>query len=313
MTFDAPEIDREEALRLALHEPEDSLLASAAALRRRCFGSAIELCAIINARSGNCTMDCRFCSQSRHNATGVEVFELLSAAAVRERLARLAHVPLRHVGLVTSGGALGDAEVRSLADTVRHLPAEWQGRVCGSLGRLSSEHLERLRDAGLVRFHHNLETARDFYPQMCTTQRWEDRLHTVHRARAAGLSVCSGGLFGLGESWEHRVDFALSLRAEGIAEVPMNFLHAHPGTPLAHQPRLAAGEALRIVAVFRHILPHATLRVCGGRPTVLGERQKDIFAAGANALMTGDYLTTSGSAHEADMAMIAAQGLTAAA
>ena len=131
----------------------------------------------------------------------------------------------------------------------------------------------------------------------------------MHRASDAGLEVCCGGLFGLGEDWEQRVDFALRLRAEGITDVPVNFLHAHPGTPLAGMPSLSAAEALRIIAVLRHILPHATLRICGGRPTTLGARQKDIFAAGANALMTGDYLTTSGKALEDDCAMIAAQGL----
>lgn len=301
---------REAAMHLALHEPESTLLASAEALRVAAFGQNVELCAIINTRSGNCAMDCRFCSQSRHNTTGVTVFELLSEREIGERLAALAHVPLRHVGLVTSGGALGYEEVAALTSTVANLPEHWQGRVCGSLGRLDETNLRMLKEAGLVRFHHNLETAEAFYPDVCTTQRWGDRLATLHRARGAGLSVCSGGLFGMGETWEHRVDFALRLREEGIHEVPMNFLHPHPGTPLGHMPRLSASEALRIVAVFRHILPTATLRVCGGRPGVLGERQADMFAAGANALMTGNYLTTAGLDIEADMAMISRLNLT---
>lgn len=299
----------EYALHLALHEPEDALLSAATALREAAFGSRVELCAIINTRSGNCSMDCRFCSQSRHNATDVEVFDLLSEADIRERLAALVDVPLRHIGLVTSGAALGRHEVAALARTIERLPAHWQGRVCGSLGRLDAASLSTLRRAGLVRFHHNLETAEAYYPSVCTTQRWDERLSTVHQARAADLSVCSGGLFGMGETWEHRVDFALRLRAEGIVEIPLNFLHAHPGTPLASIPPLSAVEALRIVAVFRHILPHATLRVCGGRPGTLKERQADLFAAGANALMTGNYLTTAGSGFETDLAMISRLGL----
>lgn len=303
-------ISRDEALHLARHEPESALLASAEGLRTQSFGRDIELCAIINARSGNCAMDCRFCSQSRHNTTGVTVFALLSEAEIRERLAELACVPLRHVGLVTSGGALGAAEVDALARTVENLPEHWQGRVCGSLGRLDEACLRRLRQAGFARFHHNLETAEAFYPEVCTTQRWSDRLATLHRARGVGLSVCSGGLFGMGENWEHRVDFALRLQSEGVSEVPINFLHPHPGTPMGGMQKLSAAEALRIVAVFRHILPRATLRVCGGRPGVLGERQADLFAAGANALMTGNYLTTSGSGIEDDMRMIVKLGLS---
>lgn len=306
---DGSALQRDAALRLARHEPEDALLARADAARQQHFGRKVELCAIINTRSGNCGMDCRFCSQSRYNPTGVAVSDLLTAAEIRNRLDELASVPLRHVGLVTSGGLLEDAEVHSLAETLRQLPDAWQGKMCGSLGRLPYGSLTMLRDAGLTRFHHNLETAEAFYPQVCTTQRWRDRLATVHRAREAGLSVCCGGLFGLGETWEHRVDFALSLREQGVEEVPINFLHAHSGTPLAEQPALAAAEALRILAVFRLILPTATLRVCGGRTNVLGERQSQIFAAGANALMTGNYLTTKGAAHEHDTAMIAALGL----
>lgn len=302
-------VSRREALDLALRAHEDHLLASASALRQAAFGRRVELCAIINARSGDCGMDCRFCSQSRYYDTAAPVFPLLGTAALHERLRQLADVPLRHVGIVSSGGALAGEELDSLRRTLESLPPAWRGRVCGSLGRLSARALEGLRHAGLKRFHHNLETAEEFYPNVCATQRWRDRLAVVRRARRTGLEICSGGLFGLGETWEHRVDFALKLRDEGVSEVPVNFLHAHAGTPLAHMPPLSSAEGLRIIAVLRHILPAATLRVCGGRPTVLGERQKDMFAAGANALMTGNYLTTTGRTAEDDCAMIAAQGL----
>lgn len=254
-------------------------------------------------------MDCRFCSQSRHNNASVSVFPMLSPQAVHERLAQLASLPLRRVGIVTSGGALAGEELDSCCRMLEALPLEWEGRVCASLGRLPRTALERLKAAGLTRFHHNLETSENHYPFICTTQRWQDRLATVHRAREAGLEICCGGLFGMGENWEHRVDFALRLREEGVTDVPVNFLHPHPGTPLENQPPLDAAEALRIVAVLRHILPAATLRICGGRPVTLRLRQKDIFAAGANALMIGDYLTTSGKAWEDDCTMIEGLGL----
>lgn len=154
-----------------------------------------------------------------------------------------------------------------------------------------------------------METSRDYYASVCTTQTWEQRRDTVRRAGESGMSVCSGGLFGLGESWQDRVDFAFSLREMGVEHVPMNFLHPHPRTPLAAQQPLSADEALTIIALFRHILPGATLRICGGRPLVLGDRQSEVFAAGANAMMTGDYLTTHGQTIKHDLEMIAALGL----
>lgn len=314
-------MSREAALFLAYTASSESLLAGADALRRASFGRQVELCAIINARNGNCHMDCSFCAQSRHSAAPASAtpvsFDMLQAKALRERLHMLSDLPLRHVGIVTSGGTLPQDDVQSLVRTFTSLPEHfadrWQGRLCGSLGRLGSEAMASLRQAGLVRFHHNLETSEDFYPAVCTTQKWRDRLETVRRARDTGLEVCSGGLFGLGESWEQRVDFALRLRQEGVRHVPINFLHPRPGTKLEGQPLLEPLEALRIIAVLRHILPTATLRVCGGRPEVLGDMQSLMFTAGANALMTGDYLTTAGHGPEEDCAMIEAQGLEIAA
>lgn len=290
---------------------QTQLLEQAAALREATFGRKVALCAIINARSGNCSMDCRFCSQSRHNHTPVDVFDLLPNADLRARILDLAALPVARIGIVTSGAALNDAELARLQELLANLPAHVRRRVCASLGRLTAGQFRQLAGAGLGRYHHNLETAQSHYPFVCSTQTWEQRRDTVLRAMRAGLSVCAGGLFGLGESWEERIDFAFSLKALGVRHVPMNFLHPHPQTPLAGQKPLAAQEALRIIAIFRHILPEASLRVCGGRPLVLGARQNEIFAAGANALMTGDYLTTHGMGIAADLAMLAELGLEA--
>lgn len=301
-----------EALDVALYATEAELFASATAVRRAAFGDTVELCAIINARSGNCSMDCRFCSQSRHNFSAVDVYPLLAAEQLREALESLAQSPVRHMGIVTSGAALQTAELNTIIHVVQDLPCAVRERVCGSLGRLPLESLQALRRAGMRRFHHNLESAENFYPQVCTTQRWQDRLDTVHRARAAGLETCSGGLLGMGESWEDRIAFAMRLRAEGITHVPVNFLHPHGGTPLGSRKPLTAAEALRCIALWRHLMPTATLRICGGRPLVLGERQQDMFAAGANAVMTGNYLTTAGKSLEADVRMIASAGLEVA-
>ncbi len=302
------ECSRADALSL-LHLTEDELFTSASQLRHATFDNSVELCAIINARSGHCDMNCAFCSQSRFHGTTAPVFPLLSTQELQERVTTLTQYPIKRVGIVTSGGALPEQDVQSLISFMEMAPAHWQGRLCGSLGRLPQQALQALKDAGLTRYHHNLESSENFYPQVCSTQKWRDRLNTVLRVQALGLECCSGGLFGMGESWEDRIDFALSLRENAITHVPLNFLYAHKGTPLEHVCPLTAEEALRIIAVFRHILPTATLRICGGRPHVLGARQQDIFAAGANALMTGDYLTTKGKGIEGDIHMLEAQGL----
>ncbi len=288
---------------------DDTLFASATDLRKQAFGQQVSLCAIINARSGKCTMDCAFCSQSVHHTAHIDVFDMLSPTDLYERIAVLRHLPVRRVGIVTSGGQLHMSHVEVIITTLKALPEHWAGRVCASLGKLSHTALARLKDVGLHRFHHNLESSEAYYSKLCTTQTWQERLSTVLRARQCGLQICCGGLFGLGESWQDRIDFALSLKEKNIQNIPLNFLHPHQGTPLAHIPPLTASEALRIIALFRHILPTATLRVCGGRPLILGTRQKDIFAAGANAMMTGHYLTTKGHAAEEDCRMIEAQNL----
>lgn len=297
----------EELLRLA----DDELFAGATELREHYFGKGIEACFIINAKSGNCNMNCRFCSQSGFNSTEIERYPFKSCEELEEIVDAWQPYPVGRCGIVTSGGALTDADVEKLAQFIERHVASGKSRpqICGSLGRLKDQALARLKQAGLTRLHHNLETNESFYPNVCTTQQWRDRLDTVHQAVEHGLSVCCGGLFGLGESWADRIQFALELRSEGIRNIPINFLYPHPGTPMAHQPVMPAEEALRIIALFRHIIPDATLRICGGRVSVLKERQYEMFAAGANAFMTGNYLTIPGAGIEADMAKLQQLGL----
>ena len=291
--------------------PEAELFASATAVREHFFGNKVEACFIINAKSGNCNMNCRFCSQSGFNSTEIEHYPFMSGEELESIVSDWEQYPVGRCGIVTSGGALTDRDVEKLAQFIesRAAAGKKHPKICGSLGRLKHAAIERLQQAGLTRLHHNLETSEQFYPNICTTQTWRDRLDTVHQAQEHGLSVCSGGLFGLGETWEDRIDFALQLKAEGIHNIPMNFLYPHPGTPMANQPVMPAEEALRIIALFRHLLPAATLRICGGRTNVLKERQYEMFAAGANAFMTGNYLTISGAGVEVDLAKLKELGL----
>lgn len=303
-------ISREEVAEL-LALPEDALFASATVIREHFFSNKVEACFIINAKSGNCNMNCRFCSQSGFNSTEIEHYPFKSGEELESIVSDWEQYPVGRCGIVTSGGALTDRDVEKLAQFIetRMAAGKKKPQICGSLGRLKHAAIERLKQAGLTRLHHNLETSEQFYPNVCTTQTWRDRLDTVHQAKEHGLSVCVGGLFGLGETWEDRIDFALQLKEEGIRNIPMNFLYPHPGTPMAHQPVMPAAEALRIIALFRHLIPDATLRICGGRTSVLKERQYEMFAAGANAFMTGNYLTIAGAGIETDLAKLKELGL----
>jgi len=166
-----------------------------------------------------------------------------------------------------------------------------------------------LKNAGLTRYHHNLETSESFYPHICSTQSWRDRYDTIRLAKESGLETCSGALFGMGESWQDRAELAVTLGELGVNSVPINFLHAHSGTPLETQTPLTSDEALRIIALFRYLLPTTTIRICGGRPKILADKQSQMFAAGANAMMTGNYLTLNGFSPESDRQMLEQLGL----
>lgn len=301
-------ISKEQAFDLVTM-PEEELFASASQIREHFFGNNVEICCIINAKSGNCGMNCKFCSQSSHNSTQIQSYPLYDQHTLDSIVNEWADHPVERCGLVTSGGALVEDDVRQLAEFISSRKGQKGPQFCGSLGRLKSEALQTLIDAGLTRLHHNLETSEEFYPEVCTTQTWRDRLDTVHQAQELGLEVCCGGLFGLGESWEDRINFAYALKAEGIKNVPMNFLYPHEGTPMADRPLMEPGEALRIIALYRHIMPEASLRICGGRVSVLKERQAEMFAAGASAFMTGNYLTIAGEGISNDMEMLKTLGL----
>lgn len=302
---------KREEVRHLIDMEEKELFAGATEIREHHFGNKIEICFIINAKSGNCNMNCRFCSQSGFNTTQIEKYPFKSEAQLEEIVREWEDLPVERCGIVTSGGALTDDDVEKLARFIenRRKAGKKTPKICGSLGRLKDHAIERLKQAGLTRLHHNLETNESFYPQICTTQTWRDRLDTVRCARQAGLSVCCGGLFGLGETWDDRISFAEELRREDIRNIPINFLYPHPGTPLADRPVMPAEEALRIIALFRYMMPDATLRICGGRVSVLKQRQYDIFAAGANAMMSGNYLTIPGAGIQTDLAKLRELGL----
>lgn len=292
--------------------PLEELCREASQKRTAMFVDGVELDAIINIKSGHCPMDCRFCAQSEHYRTDAPAHPLLNQAELLEKTKAAQQAGIHRIGWVASGGSADERTVDILCETAAEWSSEKQnvpGCLCASLGQLDKNLLQKLKKAGLNRFHHNLETSERFYPTVCSTQRWRDRRDTVRRVKEAGLEVCSGALFGMGETWEDRVLIAETLRDLEADSIPLNFLNPIPGTPLEHQRRLSAEDGLRIIAMMRLICGKATIRVCGGRQTTLAERQTEMFNAGANALMTGDFLTTSGSSYQSDLALIRNAGL----
>ena len=287
------------------------LMARACALRQEHLGEQVEFCAIVNARSGRCSEDCSFCAQSAHHNAQAEVYELLSAPEIVERGRRAAAHGARRFGIVTSGrGCPSGGALDEICRAVETLRAEEIILPCVSLGLLKPDQARRLAQAGAVRYHHNLESGPDFFPQVCTTHSYGQRVDTVLTARQAGLEVCVGGIVGLGESHWQRAQLAQEVAALKPESVPLNFLNAIPGTPLATLSPLSPLEALAAVAVFRVFLPGSHIRTCGGRRQVLGRLAPLMYLAGASSTMTGDYLTTSGSAPNEDQNDVERLGLT---
>ncbi|MDO8684328.1 MAG: biotin synthase BioB [Armatimonadota bacterium] len=295
--------DEAMAVLMAPAEAIPLLLYTASEVRRRKFGNSVRLCSILNARCGACLEDCAFCAQSAHHQSAASVYPMISkeeiASAAREAVSN----PINHFGVVTSGGSLDESDidvVRSAIPDVENTGAT----PCASLGMLSESQLAGLRDAGLVRYHHNIETAGSFFSQICTTHTFADRISTIRRAKRVGLEVCSGGIFGMGESLEQRVEMAMTLRDEGVDSIPLNFLMPIPGTPLEKCKPMTPLEILKTVAMFRLTCQSAEIKVCAGREARLRDLQSMFFYAGATGIMVGNYLTTAGRPVEQDLQLL---------
>jgi len=284
------------------------LAREADAVRRARLGQVASLCAIVSARSGRCGEDCAFCAQSGHYATHCPEHEFLDPERIVADAATMKQAGVARFGVVTSGRALPEAELELAARAIAGIAALGMA-ADASLGILSRDALLSLKKAGLAAYHHNLETSRAFYPNICTTRTYDDNLSVLLACRDLGIPICSGGLFGMGESWKDRLELARTLGELGAFSIPVNFLRPVPGTPLENQPVLPPDEARRIIIFLRLLLPDRQIRICGGRPTVFGATDPlSPMAAGADSLMVGDYLTTSGISLEADLAGMAALG-----
>ena len=287
------------------------LISLAASLTLARFGGRVEFCAIINARSGLCSEDCAFCAQSPGHDSQVQTYPLLDKDQVVAAARQAREAGAARFSIVTSGKAAKTKDLDSIYPMIEAI-ADLGLSPCVSLGCLDQPDLARLAAAGLVRYHHNLEAAESYYPRVCTTHAYTERVATLKAARSAGLELCSGGIFGLGENSAQRWELIASLAEIEVDSVAVNFLSPIPGTPLADQPRLDPWEALAILAVIRLALPAVEIRTCGGRQATLGPLAPLQYLAGANATMTGDYLTTAGPSPETDAAEIRFIGLSLA-
>jgi len=282
--------------------PELTALALAQKLASR--GNQVSLCSIINAKSGKCSEDCRFCVQSSHYTTAAPVYPLKEAAEVVAAAREAKDSGAARFSLVTSGRGPSRGELAKIAELVQAIRAEVPIQVCVSLGILDRDGFLFLKEAGVSRYHHNLETSREYFPQVATTHTFAERVATIKAAQEAGLEVCAGGIFGLGESEDDRISLALSLKELAVASVPINVLIPLPGTPLAGMPPLSVAEILRSLALFRLILPQVPIRLAAGRESALGDFLGLAFMAGADGMMIGGYLTQRGRLPQDDQRFI---------
>ncbi len=286
-----------------------NLFISANIIRNHSRGSKAELCSIVNAKSGACPEDCSFCAQSSKSKAEIKVYPLRSKEIVIQRAKEAKNSGIKRFSIVTSGRKVSNRDLLEIAGMISEI-REIGLLPCASIGLLKEKELSILKSAGLERYHHNLETSERFFPQICRTHSYADKLKTIEAVKSAGLSICSGGIFGMGETWQDRIDMAFLLKELDVDSIPVNFLIPIKGTALGYRDLLKPFEALKIISLYRFILPQKDIRVCGGRIQILGEFNSMVFFAGADSLLTGNYLTTMGRSFEDDLRLIELHGLT---
>lgn len=309
------EITKQEAEFLINVSDDDTmlLLAMADKIRQKYAGNAVDCCAILNGRSGKCSENCKFCAQSAHYNTGVKEYALLSEEEIFAAAQKAKAAGAVRFSVVTSGRGQSKADdFDNICKVLKRIKTELKMEVCASLGILTLEQAKALKEVGVTRYHSNLETAGSYFPDICTTHTYEDKFVTIKNAQAAGLRVCSGGILGLGETPQQRVEMAFTLKELGIDSVPLNLLTPIAGTPFANNAPITPLEVLRTFAVYRFILPKAQIRTAGGREVNLRDLQALALNGGASGIMIGGYLTTAGRGTEKDLQMLKDLGRTCA-
>lgn len=306
------ELQKEEAYCIAERIEKDPallevLMEAADLIRTRCAGNQADLCTIMNVKSGKCHEDCKFCAQSVHYNTEVERYELLDEESIITRAKEMEAAGVHRFSLVTSGGSLEDEDLATLERIYKRLSKETTLKLCASHGMLNHHAAERLHAAGVSRYHHNLETSRSQYHNICTTHAFEERVLTNKIAIDAGLEVCSGGIIGMGETIQDRIDMAFDIKDVGACSIPVNILTPIPGTPLEGVVTPEPEEILITIAIYRFIFPDKVIRYAGGRK-LLGEYMEKGFLSGVNGALTGNFLTTIGTDISSDQELLKSLG-----
>lgn len=299
-------LNKEEALSL-VDAPLDDLCTAADEIRQHFCGNAFDICTIINGKSGKCSENCKYCAQSAYYSTDVETYPLLENSKILEQATYNEERGVLRYSIVTSGRALSREEVDKVCESVKAIKKQGNISVCGSFGLLDETQFRKLKEAGVERVHNNLETSEKNFPNVCTTHTYQDKIEAICAAKRVGMSICSGGIMGLGETMEDRIDMAITIRELGIRSVPVNMLNPIKGTPYEKNQKLTTEEMRRIVAIYRFLIPDASIRLAGGRG-LLDDKGRSCFESGANACISGDMLTTVGITIDTDMKMIAELG-----
>lgn len=269
----------------------NDLCAGADKIREACIGDRVDLCSIINGMSGRCPEDCKYCAQSAHNHTDCEVYDFLPEEKIMEACKTNEKEGVDRFAIVTAGRALSGEEFDKAIKAYERMNKECDIELCASMGFLSADQLHRLHEAGVTSYHHNIETSRRNFPNICSTHTYDMKIETLKKVKAEGMYACSGGIIGMGESWEDRIDMAVSLAEVGVDSIPINALMPIKGTPLENLESLTEDEILRTIVMFRYINPEADIRLAAGRALMKNDGEM-AFKSGASATITGNMLTT---------------------
>jgi len=295
---------------LLLHADLEEMLDCAGKLQKKYCGNLVDFCSIINGRSGRCSEDCKYCAQAACNHTGIDEYGFLPKEEIIKAAKANQDAGVNRFAIVTAGRALKGKDFDKAIEVYEEMHKTMHIQLCASMGFIDREQFRRLKAAGVTSYHHNIETSRRNFPNICTTHTFEDKIRTIRIAREEGICVCSGGIIGMGETWDDRIDMALTLAELGIESIPLNALMPIKGTPLQDMPQISAEDVARTVAVFRFINPTANIRLGAGRG-ILPKSGATVIGRGASASITGNMLTTAGAATIAsDMQMLKDLGLT---
>jgi len=283
-----------EEINCLLNKPLLELIAFADKIRRDSIGSKFELCNIINAKSGLCSEDCKFCAQSSRHSADISIYPLKKKNQIVKAAQQAKEIGAGKFGIVTSGNRLKRSELDIIAQAISEIKSKVGIEVCASLGALEKCELAILKEAGLSRYHHNIETSARFYPRIVSTHSFKGKINTIRAAKEAGLEVCSGGIVGMGESWQDRIDMAILLKKLNVDSIPINLLVPIKGTPLESLNPISCADAIRTICIFRIILKDKIIKIAAGRETILKDFQALGLMAGANGMLIGGYLTIKG-------------------